>query len=168
MAQLRERDVILRIHETFRANRQLTVDLLRALSAADLERMWQRPGLNTFAKHFVEIAAVERAFAAAIASGVMDFSDVPEASGPDGVRTAEQLEVLLEEADAILERQLSLPALPDVIDWDGMKLALDQHLVNLVSHEIFHQGQMALALYCFCLSVPDSWRQNWALPPGEG
>ncbi len=36
--------------ETYKANRQLTYDILNQLSDEELKKAWTRPGLNSFVK----------------------------------------------------------------------------------------------------------------------
>jgi len=155
--------------ETFAGNRALTFHMLDELSDKDLHRKWPRPGLDTFAKHFSEMAAVERAFADALSAGVMDFSGVPDVFEFKDVADRPALRQELESADRHLCKSVMAVSLDQVIDWgDGTRLSVSQHLCNVISHEVFHQGQMALAVYALGLKMPHSWVQNWALPATNG
>ena len=63
--------------QNFCVNRQLTYDILAQLSEGDLLQKWSRPGLDSFSKHFQEVASVQNAFSEAMITGKMDFSKVP-------------------------------------------------------------------------------------------
>lgn len=150
----------------FSANRRLTLDLLEALSAQELERRWPRPGLDTFSQQIQEMAQVQLACVSALRSGVMDFSPVPAVTDfPDGV-AKERLRELLSEADSKLEEALQGPVKAS-IRWDDVELPPEAHLTNLLAHEVFHQGQMVMAMYLLKIQVPESWRLSWALPPNS-
>jgi hypothetical protein len=147
---------------TFQANRKLTYDLLQQLDEGSLCKIWPRPGLDTFSKHFQEMAMVQEAFVQALASGKMDFARVPDVfSFSNEVKSA--LNSRLGKADDGLATALK-GDICSVIDWEGMPLPVEQHLVNLISHEVFHQGMMAMAIYMLRLPMPESWVNSWALP----
>lgn len=148
----------------FGVNRQLTYDLLWQLTEDELQRQWPRPGLDTFSKHFQEMAAVQLAFISAMKTGVMDFSSVPDVSAFKQQNDKAKLKELLAFADKDLEDALG-GEVEALVKWDEIEIPVEGHLVNLISHEVFHQGQMTLALYSLKLSIPESWRFNWALPP---
>lgn len=152
--------------ETFAANRKLTYDLLDHLGEPDLERKWPRPGLDTFAKHFAEMAAVQQAFILALISARMDFSSVPDvfsfADEPKQV-----LRRRLQDADSALAETLAKKKVSSTVSWDDTSLPVEQHFTNLVSHEVFHHGMMVMALYQLGLPIPESWRTSWALPPSS-
>jgi len=150
--------------ETFAVNRKLTYDLLEQLTEDELRRSWPRPGLDTFAKHFQEMAAVQTAFVNALSSADMDFSNVPGVfSFADEAKEA--LRKQLHDADALLATTLNGKQIAATVNWEGMHLPVDQHFTNLISHEVFHQGMMTMVLYQFGLPIPASWITSWALPP---
>ena len=152
--------------QIFTVNRQLTYALLEQLTEEDLQRQWSRPGLDTFSKHFQEMAAVQLAFISAMTmgdSGIMDFSSVPDVFAFNQENEKGKLQNLLASADKKLEEALH-GEVNTVVKWEDIEIAAEGHLVNLISHEVFHQGQMALALYSLNLPIPESWRFNWALP----
>ena len=148
--------------DCFIANRKLTYDLVEALREEDLARKLDRPGLDTPAKQVQEMVSVQEAFGVALISGVMDFSSVPDVdkfSGPKKPR----LLALLKDADRRFEELLT-GEVQSSVRWDEMALAPEVHMCNLISHEVFHQGQLALASYIYGVALPESWTYNWALP----
>lgn len=64
--------------ETYKANRQLTYDILNQLSDEELKKAWTRPGLNSFVKNIKEMISVENAFITAIDNEDMSFDNVPD------------------------------------------------------------------------------------------
>lgn len=151
--------------QTFLANRALTLDLLQSLGSEDLERVWPRPGLDSFSKHLNEMAQVQRAFIKALSTGTMDFTSVPDVFGFPSGSPRESLLAELNAADEELQARVEEVDPEQVVDWgDEMRIPADQHLVNLVSHEVFHQGMMVMAMYLFQIPIPESWIFNWALP----
>lgn len=149
----------------FRMNRQLTYDLLESLTEADLTRKWPRPGLDTFSKQFQEMAAVQNAFIGALSTGVMDFSPVPDVHAFTDITNKDDLVNLLRQADQQFEEVLKNKVRSSV-RWDDIDIPAQGHLGNLISHEVFHQGQMLMAVYTLELTLPDSWVTNWAVPAG--
>lgn len=149
--------------QNFCVNRQLTYDILAQLSEGDLLQKWSRPGLDSFSKHFQEVASVQNAFSEAMITGEMDFSKVPGVFEfqNSGDKTA------LREALNIADKKLG-NIIKDCnvksIKWDDIEVTPVTHLVNLTSHEVFHQGQMAMAIYSLDLLMPKSWLFNWAMP----
>jgi len=153
--------------QVFAVNRRLTYDLLEQLTEEELQRQWPRPGLDTFSKHFQEMAIVQLAFISALTvgeTGVMDFSSVPDVFAFSQENDKAKLKHLLTAADQKLADALN-GEVNAVVRWDDIEIPVEGHLNNLVSHEVFHQGQMTLALYLLQLPIPESWQFNWALPP---
>ena len=49
----------------------------------------------------------------------------------------------------------------------GEKLTINAHLIALVRHENLHHGQIIAFAYASRIPLPQSWSDNWALPPLE-
>ncbi len=152
------------LHETFLVNRKLTYDLLDVLNDEDLVRNWPRPGLNTFTKHFAEMAEVQESFILAMQRGTMDFSNVPDVFNFPEQADRESLRASLEQSDVKLSNVLSNVESGKQVDWFGTPCPVEIHLTNLIAHEVFHQGQMAMALYTMNLPIPSSWQESWSMP----
>lgn len=149
---------------TWKANRQLTIDVVRSLNPDDLHRPWPRPGLNTFAKHISEMCSVQEAFRHAMESGVMDFAHVPGVFEFAGGEGRDELLDRMKNADADLEETAKELDWSRSVLWDGLQLSMTGHWTNLISHEVFHQGMMAMTIYAMKLRLPESWQTNWAMP----
>lgn len=149
---------------TFHANRKLTYDLINVLSDEDLIKPWPRPGLNTFEKHFHELAAVQNEFTDSITSGVIDFKGVPSVFDFSHGKSKQEILNELQSADKYFDQKIKNGPHAKTIDWFGMALPIEQHLCNLISHEVFHQGMMVSILYLFDITFPNSWIEDWALP----
>ncbi len=149
---------------SFRYNAGLRFDLLDQLSDDDLHRHWPRPGLDTFGKQFLEIAAVNEAGARACETGTLDLSSVPDVYDfPTLPRN--RIRAALEEADTHLTERLFAAPPGLVVDWgEGLEVGVEVHLNNLISHETLHHGQMVMAAYLFGIPLPASWLNAWSFP----
>lgn len=147
----------------FSVNRELTYDILEQLAESDLCKKWSRPGLDTFSKHFQEIAIVQDSFSDAMITGIMDFSKVPDVMDFENSKDKKTLKEVLIAADTKLQNIVEKCEI-EKIKWDDIEITTISHLVNLTSHEVFHQGQMAMAIYSLGLQMPESWVFNWAMP----
>jgi uncharacterized damage-inducible protein DinB len=154
---------LLAMLQGFTVNRKLTYELLDQLSEEALGRKWPRPGLDTFSKHFQEMALVEQSFTKALYSGIMDFSPVPDVFAFMQVPQRERLRAMLGEADASLAKALQ-GKVKRTVRWDDITIPIEGHFTSLISHEVYHHGQMTLALYALGLDLPESWKRSWALP----
>lgn len=152
------------IVETYLANRKLSYDLIENLSEVDLDIKWDRPGLDTFRKHFLEMIAVQDAFADAIETKEMSFDSVPDVFSFDEKITKEEIIRKMKDSDAHLLSIIENAAECSEIVWFDMKLSLYAHVSNLIQHEVFHQGMITTSLYNFNIELPNSWVENWALP----
>jgi hypothetical protein len=43
-------------------------------------------------------------------------------------------------------------------------LPVEQHFVNIISHEVFHQGMMTMHMYQSHTAMPVSLIESWSLP----
>lgn len=152
---------------TFQANRKLTYDILESLNDTEIEKKWTRPGLDTFSKHIQEMAAVTNAYAEAMETGNMDFSKVPSVFEFNDKLKKKELKELLEASDRKLEKIIEEEKYKPEVFWFDMNLPVDIHFVNIISHEVYHQGMMTLFLYQNKIQIPASMMENWSLPEGE-
>ncbi|HEX6949641.1 MAG TPA: DinB family protein [Nitrospira sp.] len=159
-------NVLVRLHQTYVLYRQLTFDALNGLEESELSRSWPRPGLDTFAKHLAEMAAVEGVFVEALTSGRVDFSSVPDVFEFENV-SKDTLRSALKEADTRLENAVNGSTAKGVSWGEGELLTIEQHFASIIAHEVFHQGMMAMAFYFLRLPLPESWVVNWAMPQVE-
>lgn len=149
---------------TFAANRAVTYQILDKLSDEELNRKWNRPGLDTFTKHFQEMAVVTNAYADAMVTGNMDFSNVPDVFGFSDKVSKEELVAMLKESDKKLETIVHDKTYKESVFWFDMDLPVTQHFVNIISHEIFHQGMMTMFMYQSGIKMPQELMDNWSLP----
>lgn len=159
-----EVNMLVEFLETFKANRQLTYDILNQLSEDELKVVWTRPGLNSFAKNIREMIAVEDAFVNAINTEKMNFDSVPDVFDfPAEFDKAELLKEM-KKSDERFERTINNAKEDISVDWFGMSVSLETHITNLIAHEVFHQGMMVMVLYQFNIAIPESWIESWSLP----
>ena len=152
------------IKNTFIENHKLTYDLIETLGDRELEIKWERPGLDTFKKHFQELISVQDAFTHAINKSEMSFDAVPDLfEFHDNISKNEIVE-LMKRADQNLYNTIDAADENIKIDWYGMEISLYTHIANLIQHEVFHQGMMVMTLYKYRINIPDTWIENWSLP----
>jgi uncharacterized damage-inducible protein DinB len=159
-----EINMLIEFLETFKANRQLTYDILNKLSDEELKVVWTRPGLNSFAKNIREMIAVEEAFINAIDTREMKFDSVPDVF--DFPEEFDRTELIKEmkKIDERFENVIKKIKNDITVEWFGMSISLETHITNLIAHEVFHQGMMVMALYQFNIEIPESWIESWSLP----
>lgn len=152
---------------TFKANRKLTYDILEALSEEEIRREWSRPGLDTYAKHFEEMALVLIAYTDALKTGTMDFGKVPDVFEFQEVYTRQELRDKLKSSEEYLEETLKQNVYRDEVFWFDMNLPAEIHFVNIISHEVLHQGMMIMDMYQHNIQLPESLVESWSLPQVE-
>lgn len=150
-------------HET----RRLTTDLLESLDGHQLHEKLPRPGLNTFAVHFMELGDVEDAYANAMRTSELDFSHVRNSEENSSEKSLTKKDVLehLNRADgnllSVIERWAQVP---DEVSFGEAKVDKNEFFNLLRIHETFHQGQMLMFCYLLGVRVPKSWLDAWAVP----
>lgn len=152
---------------TYLANRALSHDLIAQLSEEELDLVWNRPGLNSFRKHFQEMNEVQDAYREAIISGNMSFESVTDVFSFDDSISKDRIIKDMKVSDEILLETINNASENQTIHWFDMDISLYTHITNLIQHEVYHQGMMTLSLYEFGIQIPNSWIENWALPKNE-
>lgn len=144
--------------------RQRTLDLLDLLTETDLERKMTRPGLDSISKHLQEMLAVDHCYVNAMLSGKIDFSGVPDVFSFDKHRNPSELKIDFSQARKKLEKTINSKRIVHEIDWFGDKISLLQLMMNMLAHEVFHQGQLTAHMFATQIPIPSSWTSSWALP----
>ncbi|WDV46523.1 DinB family protein [Clostridiaceae bacterium M8S5] len=152
---------------TFKANRQLTYDVFNQLTDEQFGLLWSRPGLNTFTKHFKEMIYVQEAFIDAMYSRNMSFESVPDVFEFADDLNKDSLLSDMKEVDNKLEKAMKELNKNSKVKWFDIEIPLEIHILNLINHEVFHQGMMTMAMYNLNIHLPESWKENWALPANE-
>lgn len=150
--------------QTYQANRQLTYVILENLTEEDLYKKWSRPGLDSFCKHFQEMAYVTSAYAKAMVTGNMDFSGVPDVFSFQEKMSREELQELLQKSDETLSDIVKNKKYKDSVFWFDMDLPVDAHFMNIISHEVFHHGMMTMHMYQDGVEMPQELLESWSLP----
>ncbi len=148
----------------WKRHHDMTYSILEQLTEEELYAPLPRPMLNNFAKHFEEMADVERAYARAFHSGKLDFSMLSKEKPYTGESNKAQLRALTEAADKeIFEGIAACP--PDrVIDIFGMQGSRADVIQTLLHHELFHQGQFYMFSNLLKFDLPTDWRDFWWIP----
>lgn len=142
----------------------MTYSLLEQLTDEQLYTPLARPGLDNFAKHYEEMADVQRAYARAFHTGKLDFSMLSREKAYTGTSSKAELKTLLQEADRQIAEgiQAAPPGRPiDIFGMPGSRADLVQTLLH---HELFHQGQFYIFANALKFDLPDDWREFWWMP----
>jgi len=158
-----------RVSSSWRFYRSHTLDFLEMLTEEKICYKLPRPGLDTFGKHFLEMAEVQKSYTKALETGKIDFS-VGNHEQPKIYKRKSKLRAHFEKMDHYMVR--TLERIRDVsreIDWglgkDNPNVL--EHLHFLIQHEILHHGQLVAFAYLFSLPVPESIVNTWAFPLNE-
>lgn len=148
----------------WKRHHDMTYSILEQLTEEQLYASLPRASLNNFAKHFEEMADVERAYAQAFHSGKLDFSMLSADKAYRGESNKAQLKALTEAADKeIFDGIAACP--PDrPIDIFGMQGSRGDLIQTLLHHELFHQGQFYIFSNELKFDLPVDWRDFWWIP----
>lgn len=163
------RESLRRILSGWRFYRSHTLDFLKILTEEEICYKFPRPGLDTFGKHFLEMAEVQKSYIKALETGKIDFS-VGNYDQPEIYRKKSKLRAHFKIMDRYMVKVVK--SVKDVnvkIDWRLGKENPNvlEHLQFLIQHEILHHGQLVAFAYLFSLPIPESIVRNWAFPLNE-
>ncbi len=158
-----------RILSNWKFCRSHTLDFLEILTEEEICYKLPRPGLDTFGKHFLEMAEVQKAYIKALETGKIDFS-VGNYDQPEIYKKKLKLRAHFKKMDDYMVNVLK--GIKDVnreIDWGLGKENPNvlEHLQFLIQHEILHHGQLVAFAYLFSLPIPESIVTTWAFPLNE-
>lgn len=143
-----------------------TTEFVKALGDKGLKKKLPRAGLNTFCKHFQEMIEAEEAYVKAIKLGTMNFDDMRGNDDYPGDESAEDLLARMKKVDAALRSAVRSAPEGASIEWPGLgPKTVGSLLVNLVSHEMFHVGQLIAFCYATGVALPESLASAWFLSP---
>lgn len=150
-------------------HRNHTLDFLEILTEEEICCKLPRPGLDTFGKHFLEMAEVQKAYIKALETGKIDFS-LGNYDQPEIYKKKLKLRAHFKKMDDYMVNVLK--GITDVnreIDWGLGKNNPNvlEHLQFLIQHEILHHGQLVAFAYLFSLPIPESIVTTWAFPLNE-
>ncbi len=148
----------------WKRHHDMTYSALDQLTEEQLYAPLPRPMLNNFAKHFEEMADVQRAYALAFHSGKLDFSMLSAEKPYPGASTKAELKALMARTDkSIFDGVAAAP--PDrPIDIFGMQGSRGDLIQTLLHHELFHQGQFYIFSNALKFDLPVDWRDFWWIP----
>jgi uncharacterized damage-inducible protein DinB len=158
-----------RVLSRWRFYRSQTLDFLEILTHDEICYKLPRPGLDTFGKHFLEMAEVQKAYTEALETGKIDFS-VGNYDQPSIYGSKSKLRAHFKRMDDYMVRILKqINEVNREIDWGLEKENPNvlEHLEFLIQHEILHHGQLVSFAYLFSLPIPESIVNTWAFPLNE-
>ena len=158
-----------RILSGWRFYRSHTLDFLELLTEEEICYKLPRPGLDTFGKHFLEMAEVQKSYIKALETCKIDFS-VGNYDQPEIYKKKSKLRAHFKKMDDYMVKVLKeIKDFDKVINWGLGKdnPNVFEHLQFLIQHEILHQGQLVAFAYLFSLPIPESIVNTWAFPLNE-
>lgn len=135
--------------------RGLTFELLASLTDAELSET-PDPGLGPFWKQFRHVGRIQECYQEALNTKKIrfDYGNKRYRSGCSKNALRAYLRALDRELVQAVERVDSNAT----IDWDGEKVAVFQHLMRMLGHEILHHGQWILYARLMEKKLPPSWK----------
>jgi len=154
-----------RILNMWRSYRRRTLDFLRILTEEEVRLQLPRPGLDTFGRHFLEMAEVQKSYIKALKTGQIDFS-VGNYDQPEICKEKSKLITHVKKMDRYMAKVLrGIKDFERKIDWgleeDNPNVL--EHLQFLMHHEILHHGQLVAFAYLSSLPIPESMVNSWVL-----
>jgi len=144
--------------DSYARYRAMTAELLAALDEDSLA-FTPGPNLGPLWQQFRHLGRIEDNYAAAIATGRIEFG--PPRRVSDGT-TATALEEYLRDVDADLREAVASAGPGTTIGWGGRSIDLAEHVSRLVTHEVLHQGELVVYIRLLGRPFPRSWR-IWGL-----
>lgn len=149
--------------QAWRATRQLTYDMLRALPYAVMN-FSPHPEFGTLIRQIRHVGDIQACYIAAIKSGKMDFRAQPRQRALE--QSKEHVEAYLRHLDEELLstlKEVSADQRGRLIDWGTTQIGLQQHLLRLLQHETRHHGMWLFYAKIADLPLPESWKDAWNL-----
>ncbi len=149
----------------WKRHHQMTYSLIDQLTDEQLTHLLPRPGLNTFTKHFEEMAEVQKDYARAFHSHTLQFTTGSVYRGRSS--KAELREAFAKADQAVMEGIAACP--PDQrIDIFGVAGTRADLVQTLLHHELFHHGQFSVFSHEMKFNLPKDWRDFWWIPAQYG
>lgn len=165
------KNVVNTLIKSWKETRQLTYDFINENTLEIMNKELPRPGLNTLAKHILEMALVQKAYTRALEGQSLDFSEVEGITfGKEDYVASNKSELIkhLKDADdyfyTVVEK---VENWDDKIEMFGEIVPKYAVLELLIRHETLHHGQFVAFVYILKAKFPESWIEFWALPIEE-
>jgi uncharacterized damage-inducible protein DinB len=140
---------------------KMTYSILDQLTEEQLYAKLPRPGLNTFAKHFEEMAEVQKDYARAFHTFTLKFT---EDSVYQGLSTKDELKVRFTQADQAIKDGIAACQPEQRIDIFGVAGTRADLIQTLLHHELFHHGQFSVFSHQLKFNLPKDWQDFWWIP----
>jgi len=169
---MRYEEVVNTLVKVWKETRQLTYDFVNEMPLEILNKGLPRPGLNTLAKHILEMSLVQNAYTKVLEEEPLDFSEVEGITfGKEDYIASGKNELIkfLEDADENFYRVIKR-----VKNWNERIEIFEETIPKysvlelLIRHETIHHGQFVAFGYILNVKFPKSWIDAWALPTDKG
>ncbi len=160
-----KRDIAKTLILGWRETRLLTIDWIKFHSIKTLQQKLPRVGLDTFAKHLIEMSEVQKSYVDVLYGKRLGFSEADKNPPDSKAMTKKQLIRNLKNEDKRLYNAIDI-----IKNWNkpvklfNKKYPLYYVIELLIRHETFHHGQFIAFCYSMNFKFPKSWKVAWALP----
>lgn len=161
----KDTDIVKTLILGWKETRLLTIEWINFQSIKTLRQKLPRVGLNTYAKHLMEMSEVQKAYVNVLYRKGLNFSHVDKGLLNSDIMTKNQIINRLKREDKKLYK-----AVNTIKNWNNpvilfnKKYPLYYIIELLIRHETFHHGQFIAFCYSMHLRFPKSWKDAWALP----
>lgn len=151
------------VYNEWKFVRSNTISFIKDLGEDGINTKLNRPELDTFKKHFLEMIDVQEAYSLAIRTGKMSFEYVR--NNDDFKEDISNVELLKNVAtvDKKMKSRLEKSSYDIQIEWEEGPRTLQSHISALISHEMFHIGQLVGFCYAQNIKIPDYIAMMWGL-----
>lgn len=149
----------------WKETRLLTIEWINFQSIKTLRQKLPRVGLDTYAKHLMEMSEVQKAYINVLYGKNLNFSQVDKSLLHSDIMTKNQIINKLKREDKRLYKAVNI-----IKNWNkpvalfNKKYPVYYIIELLIRHETFHHGQFIAFCYSMNLKFPKSWKDAWALP----
>jgi len=140
---------------------------IQQLGDARLKTKLPRKGLDTFAKHFEELIAVQNASIDGIETGSMTFNCCKEDHDYEGNLNVQELLEQMKATDSRMLEVISKSSDDCEVDWWGEKKTLLNQISWQIAHESMHLGQLIAFCHVLNIQMPKDVVSSWALSGTE-
>lgn len=161
----KDTDIVKTLILGWKETRSLTIEWINFQSIKTLRQKLPRVGLDTYAKHLMEMSEVQKAYVNVLYGKGLNFSRVDKGLLHSDIMTKNQVINKLKREDKRLYK-----AVNTIKNWNkpitlfNKKYPVSYIIELLIRHETFHHGQFIAFCYSMHLRFPKSWKDAWALP----
>ncbi len=151
------------VYEEWSFARYNTKVFVEFLNKTDSNYILNRPGLDSTKKHFNEMIDIQNAYISALQTKILSYENTLSNDEYSDASSYDAILMNMETSDEKMKNILETMTENDYVFSDGEKKSIVAHICALISHEMFHIGQLIGFCYAQNLEIPDEIREMWAL-----